>query len=530
MISKRSASSAARCAQESASRPRTRPGNAFCASSGRRRSSVVGTLSASVKCALRARRLQRLEVARQHEVRVRLLELAGIGGGLLACPSERWRHRRRAAAESRRSRAVTPGSASSAPQVAHEGGTLPRATAPQVRRLKRQHAVRVEAGIVRCSARSSATSGRSRSAARTTSATSAITTPLRSMRPPPSAAVRPAARSTSIESGRDARERRHDPEDARARQRRPRASRTPSTGIDRAPRRAAAGSSGRERDQQVDAEPREAEPEQRAARGEQQALGQHLPHQPPRLPPSAARTASSRSRAAARTSSRFATFAHAISSTNTTAPISASIAGLTSATRSSCIGSTRKCRPAVCLIGNRSRRSAASASTLRCACRTETPGLSRADHAHEHVDARCPREVDAERGPESGARSTLVPGGNSSSKPGASTPTISDGCAAEIDRAADHAAIAAVAPLPEPVAENPVCGGGGGGVDRAAAPALRRGAGCGGGGGGAPSASLEVAAERHPRAEHPKQIGRDVARRRICSGSPSSPGTAAGPW
>ena len=61
-----------------------------------------------------------------------------------------------------------------------------------------------------------------------------------------------------------------------------------------------------------------------------------------RLAPIAARTASSRLRAEARTSSRLATLAHAISSTNATAPISDRIAGRTSPTRSSNIGTTRK--------------------------------------------------------------------------------------------------------------------------------------------------------------------------------------------
>ena len=96
-----------------------------------------------------------------------------------------------------------------------------------------------------------------------------------------------------------------------------------------------------------------------------------------RLPPSAARTASWRSRWDARTRSRFATLAQAISSTNATAPMSASRAGRTSATRSAFIGSTRKCRPDVSLIGNAFRSLAASTSTCACARPTVTPSSSR---------------------------------------------------------------------------------------------------------------------------------------------------------
>ena len=67
----------------------------------------------------------------------------------------------------------------------------------------------------------------------------------------------------------------------------------------------------------------------------------------PRAPPARARAPPPR------TSSRFATFAHAISITKQTAPISVRITGCTSATRSWCIGSTRRWKPAVCLIANR---------------------------------------------------------------------------------------------------------------------------------------------------------------------------------
>ena len=67
-------------------------------------------------------------------------------------------------------------------------------------------------------------------------------------------------------------------------------------------------------------------------------------------PPSAVRTAISRSRRELRTSSRFATLAHAISSRKITAPINAISAGFTSSTTCLCIGSTRNNMPAVFLM------------------------------------------------------------------------------------------------------------------------------------------------------------------------------------
>ena len=144
-----------------------------------------------------------------------------------------------------------------------------------------------------------------------------------------------------------------------------------------------------------------------------------------RLPPIAARTASSRSRAEARTSSRLATLAHAIRRTNPTAPINAASWGRTSATRSSCIGSSRRFMLDVCLIGKRWRRSADRRSSSACAWSKVTPVLSFA----------IPRMKTLFRDPVSkftrlatrmsGCGSTLVPGGNSNSNPGASTPTTS---------------------------------------------------------------------------------------------------------
>ncbi len=59
-------------------------------------------------------------------------------------------------------------------------------------------------------------------------------------------------------------------------------------------------------------------PGERAGEREHEALDQHEPREPSPGAPSAARTASSRRRAATRASCRFATFAHAISSTAST--------------------------------------------------------------------------------------------------------------------------------------------------------------------------------------------------------------------
>ena len=72
---------------------------------------------------------------------------------------------------------------------------------------------------------------------------------------------------------------------------------------------------GREHAQQSKCQPA---PRRAADRREQQTFRQSLPDQPPRPAPMAARTARSRRRPAERTSSRLATFAHAISSTEST--------------------------------------------------------------------------------------------------------------------------------------------------------------------------------------------------------------------
>ena len=61
-------------------------------------------------------------------------------------------------------------------------------------------------------------------------------------------------------------------------------------------------------------------PPQRGEQPEHDALRQQLPHQPPAVRPTAARTTISRSRDVERASSRLATFAHAISSTNANRP------------------------------------------------------------------------------------------------------------------------------------------------------------------------------------------------------------------
>ena len=96
-----------------------------------------------------------------------------------------------------------------------------------------------------------------------------------------------------------------------------------------------------------------------------------------REPPNAERTANSRSRADARTSSRFATFAHAMSNTNITAPMSARIAGRTFFTMPSDIGSAYQTVFEVFLIGNRDWRSAVRSASCAFAAASVAPGLRR---------------------------------------------------------------------------------------------------------------------------------------------------------
>ncbi len=96
-----------------------------------------------------------------------------------------------------------------------------------------------------------------------------------------------------------------------------------------------------------------------------------------REPPSAERTASSRSRDEARTSSRLATLAHAMSSTNMTAPMSARIAGRTLFTMPSDMGSAYHTVFDVFLMGKRDWRSAVRSASCAFAVLSVAPGLSR---------------------------------------------------------------------------------------------------------------------------------------------------------
>ncbi len=97
----------------------------------------------------------------------------------------------------------------------------------------------------------------------------------------------------------------------------------------------------------------------------------------PRPLPTAARTAISRPRSVALTSSRFAMLAHAISSTNPTAPRRASRAGRAWLTTSRCIPFTLICRFWVLWNWWTSRSRAATASISCCACSSVTPSRSR---------------------------------------------------------------------------------------------------------------------------------------------------------
>ena len=90
----------------------------------------------------------------------------------------------------------------------------------------------------------------------------------------------------------------------------------------RQPRRA-------EGDQRADAGLRDEHAERAADQREQQALGEHLAVSRERPAPSAARIANSPRRCAPRASSRFVTLTHAIASTRSTAPSTASSAGRT---------------------------------------------------------------------------------------------------------------------------------------------------------------------------------------------------------
>ena len=97
----------------------------------------------------------------------------------------------------------------------------------------------------------------------------------------------------------------------------------------------------------------------------------------PRPAPMAARSATSRLRAVARTSSRLATLAQAISRTNATAALRMSSVGRALLTNTCCSGSTLKlCSPAAPVETSRENR-CADCFSRACACSSVTPGLTR---------------------------------------------------------------------------------------------------------------------------------------------------------
>ena len=98
----------------------------------------------------------------------------------------------------------------------------------------------------------------------------------------------------------------------------------------------------------------------------------------PRPAPIAARMAISRFLAVARTSSRFATLAHAISSTKLTAPTSTKSEVRTLRTRRSCISCTPKLPFGPSCCGNLARNCSAAACICAFALASVTPGFSRA--------------------------------------------------------------------------------------------------------------------------------------------------------
>ncbi len=97
----------------------------------------------------------------------------------------------------------------------------------------------------------------------------------------------------------------------------------------------------------------------------------------PRPAPSARRTAISRWRFVARASMRFATFAHAMSSTNATAASMISIIGRTSRATFSRNGSSQPVQPLL-VSPNRPCSSRMIDATRACACATVTLGARRA--------------------------------------------------------------------------------------------------------------------------------------------------------
>ena len=103
----------------------------------------------------------------------------------------------------------------------------------------------------------------------------------------------------------------------------------------------------------------------------------------PRPAPIAARRATSRLRAVARTSSRLATFAHAMSSTKATAALRMSSVGRAPLTKTVCIRSRPKPPPSPSAFGNFVVYSAADSFSRACPCSRDTPRLRRAGSLEE---------------------------------------------------------------------------------------------------------------------------------------------------
>ena len=225
-----------------------------------------------------------------------------------------------------------------------------------------------------------------------------------------------------------------------------------------------------------------------------------------RVPPIAARITSSRWRAAARTARRLATFAHAISSTNTTAPKSARIEVLTSLTRSPCIGTTRQCTSAVFFTGYRSRIVAAIAFRLGLCLFERDAVLEPRDHAERAAVPRRGVEVETQRGDDVDCGIDAGAGRHQQLKARLEDADHLGASAAEVDQPSDDRRVAAVFPLPELVRQD--------GDDRArrrlrlrrrrrrARRGRRRLRQRGAVGVG------EVAAEGHPHAQHRQQVRR----------------------
>ena len=127
----------------------------------------------------------------------------------------------------------------------------------------------------------------------------------------------------------------------------------------------------------------------------------------PRPAPMAARSATSRLRAVARTSSRFATLAQAISRTNATAALRISSVGRAFLTNTCCIRSTLKPLFVPQRLSGTSRGIRRADSFSRaCACSSVTPGLSRAGGLEE-VTLIDGVGIELKRDPEIGLLSEL---------------------------------------------------------------------------------------------------------------------------